>query len=225
MTARSGRRGGAARPAAAETCRPRAGAAAPLANAEAEDGERRSRPARRRSRTPPVRRRATATSGPWRPADRAACRPRRAPAAGHRRRRAALDGVTSATRASRGAPRMPLPSRSTKRASRTQPALAAIGEQDLGQAAETVAQQRQLLAPADPIAEHAGEQLGDRGRALRHRIDQRHHGDRGAELRHQITRQQAINDGGTEVGEQADKAEQPDRAVQGAEAADTMAAA
>ena len=70
-------------------------------------------------------------------------------------------GVRSATSASRGAPRMPLPTRSTKRAPATQP-MSVRAERSVSRARPARSRPRSAACVRRAIAEHAGKHLGDR---------------------------------------------------------------
>ena len=133
-----------------------------LVDAEDEQRDAQHRGNRPRPRTPPGNRRrntpspAIASSGPSRcaPTVSSACRrPKLAPRT--------VGGVMSAISASRGAPRMPLPTRSAKRAATTQPSVGASGNTSFDSAASAVAGEHQRLAPAEAVGQYAGEHLDD----------------------------------------------------------------
>ena len=146
---------------------------------------------------------AIASSGPAKaPTVSSVCRK---PNAAPRTRR----GVSSAISASRGAPRMPLPTRSMPRAANTQPAVGASANSGFVTRREPVAQDRQQLALAEPIADRAREHLRDRrdglGRALE-QADGRHARAEHADQEHG---QQRVDHLRGDVHEQADEAERP----------------
>ena len=80
-------------------------------------------------------------------------------------------GVMSAISASRGAPRMPLPMRSAKRAATIHPSVGARGKTSLVTAREPIAQHDERLAPPETVREHAREHLDDHRRRLGNALD------------------------------------------------------
>ena len=108
----------------------------------------------------------------------------RATGAGRSLRRADAAGAMSATRASRGAPRMPLPTRSTKRAA-NQPFDRRRQRKDrLGKRRQAIAERGQGFALAKPVAQRAGEHLGDRRGRLGDAFNDADGERRSAEHRH-----------------------------------------
>ena len=80
--------------------------------------------------------------------------------------------MTSATSASRGAPRMPLPRRSAKRATSTAPAEVGQREQRFRERRQAVAKHDQRLAATQTIAPDARKHLGNRRGRLGDAFDQ-----------------------------------------------------
>ena len=84
------------------------------------------------------------------------------------------------------------------------------GEQGFGQCAQRIAQDGQPLAPAQVVAERAGEHFHDECKGLGESFYEAH-GDRaGAERAHHEQRQQAVDHLGGNVHEQADETQHPD---------------
>ncbi len=80
-------------------------------------------------------------------------------------------GVSSAIIASRGAPRMPLPMRSTKRAAISASRTGREREQGLGQRRQAIAGEDPRLAPPAAVAEPAGGELGEIGGGFGDAVD------------------------------------------------------
>ena len=152
-----------------------------------------------------------ATSGRWRAGGPRTRRPCRATGAGRNSRRADAAGAMSATSASRGAPRMPLPIRSMKRAAISQPMRRRQRKNRLGEGGEAVAGGREPFALAEPIRECAGEYLGDRGGRFGDAFDDADGQRRGAERRDQIDRQQRMDHLRRDIHEQSRRSRAPRR--------------
>ena len=116
----------------------------------------------------------------------------------------------SAISASRGAPRMPLPIRSMKRAATSQPTVVASGKIGLVTRGKAVAERGEELALAQPIGERAGEDLGDRGGRLGNPFDDADGQRRGAENADEIDRQKRVDRLRRGVHQQGHQAEHPD---------------
>ena len=141
--------------------------------------------------------------------------PRKAPTVSSDWRRPKLaprssGGAMSATSASRGAPRMPLPTRSMKRAATSQPTERRQREDRLGEGGQAVAECGQEFPLAEPVGQGAGEDLGDRGGRLGDAFDDADGQRRGAENGDEIDRQERVDHLRGDVHEQRDEAEHPD---------------
>ena len=116
----------------------------------------------------------------------------------------------SAISASRGAPRMPLPTRSRNRAAATQPSEPASGKIGLAERREAVAERGQPFAAAEAIRQRAGEHLDDRGGRFGYAFDDADRLHRGAHDRDEIDRQQRMDHLGGDVHQQRHPAQRPD---------------
>ncbi|SPO54382.1 200 kDa antigen p200, putative (fragment) [Pseudomonas sp. JV551A1] len=86
------------------------------------------------------------------------------------------------------------------------------GEYRLGQRPQAVAQHREQLAFAQPVAEGTGEHLGDRGGRLGDAFDKAHRHYRGAKHGDHVQRQQGVNHFRGDVHEHRYEAQRPDTA-------------
>ena len=124
-------------------------------------------------------------------------------------------GVSSASIASRGAPRMPLPIRSANRAAMTAGALVGEWEQRLRQRGNSVTGHHPWFALGAAVRQPPGKKLGKIGGRLGHSIDRAERGRRQAEHDRDEGRQQRVIDLARQVHEQADEAQDPDVARKG----------
>jgi hypothetical protein len=85
-------------------------------------------------------------------------------------------------------------------------------EERLGAGCERVAGHRQPLAPAQPIAQYAREDLHDERGGLGQPLDDPHRERAGAERRHQEERQERVDHLRGDVHQEADAAQHPDAA-------------
>ena len=83
-------------------------------------------------------------------------------------------------------------------------------KQGLAERPQAVAQQRQTLAPAQPIAERAREHLDDQRGGLGQAFDQAHRQGAGTQHADHVHRQQAVDHLGRDVHQQADETQHPD---------------